>query len=137
MVSKFQNNTRNFPISANSAKKNQVRQKEIIPINKEIEISDQKKQKYFKNVPFFDFLHAEEELGFSFSEFAKNGFGEFINSIYAEDFINLRKCYITRNYIQVRFLTHKFKSPFGFILIKKGFFVATWLRINVKICNQQ
>ena len=78
-----------------------------------IEISDDKKQKYFKNIPFYNFMHAEEELGFSFSDFAKNNFAEFLNTCYVEDFINLRKNFIMRNYVAVRFLAHKFKSPFG------------------------
>ena len=99
-----------------------------------VEISDDKKQKYFVNTPYFNFLHAEEELGFLFSDFAKNNFGEFIQTCYVVDLINLRKSYIMRNFVQVRFLAHKFKSPFGYFISKKlDYFVVRWSKIHVKI----
>ena len=77
------------------------------------DIPDDIKQKYFYKPPFYNFIYAEEELGFNFSEFSKNQFHDFLKSIFVVDLINLRKNYIQRNYIQVRFLAHKFKSPFG------------------------
>lgn len=76
------------------------------------EIPDDVKQRFFVNVPFFDFIYAEEELGFNFNEFAKNSFGDFIEMVYVQDLIGLRKAYIQRDMIRVRFLAHKFKSPF-------------------------
>ena len=80
--------------------------------DKELVISDELKQKYFVNPPFYNFIYAEEELGFSFSDFAKNNFSDFLNTCYLTDLISLRKAYIIRNLSQVRFLAHKFKSPF-------------------------
>jgi len=78
-------------------------------------ISDDKKQKFFENLPYFNFAHAEEEHGFSFQDFAKNNFGEFLQKCYVEDFINMRKFYIMRNLRDVRFLVHRLKSPFTLI----------------------
>ena len=79
-----------------------------------VEISDYKKQKYFKNLPYYNFLQAEEELGFSFADFSKNDFADFLNTCYVNDFIILRRNFIMRNFTTVRFLLHKFKSPFGY-----------------------
>ena len=82
--------------------------------NKELIIPFEIKEKYFINRPYFNFIYAEEELGFNFSNFAKNDFAEFLNTSYAIDLINLRKYYLIRNFSEVRFLSHKFKSPFGY-----------------------
>ena len=78
----------------------------------EIVISDELKQKYFVYQPYFNFKYAEEELGFNFSDFAQEGFGDFLHTVYVCDLIQLRKAYIMRDYNSVRFLAHKFKSPF-------------------------
>ena len=86
----------------------------------DIIIPDEVKQKYFINVPYYNFIYAEDELGFCFSEFAKNNFGEFLQTCYVLDLIKLRKSYILRNFSEVRFIAHKFKSPFGFELINLG-----------------
>ena len=102
--------------------KNYIQSRQKIPNKKVVsttkyvemeEIPDEIKQKYFNKPPYYNFLYAEDELGFNFSEFAKNQFHDFLKSIYVVDLINFRKYYIQRNYIQVRFLAHKFKSPFG------------------------
>ena len=86
----------------------------VLPIE-HIYITDEQKQKYFKKMPFYNFAYAEEELGFTFCDFAKNNFGEFLSTCYVTDLINLRKNYIMRNLVQVRFIAHKLKSPFGYI----------------------
>lgn len=75
-------------------------------------ISDGLKIRYFIKEPFYNFIYAEEELGLNFSDLSKNGFQEFLQSIYLNDLIQLRKAYIKRNYGSIRFLSHKFKSPF-------------------------
>ena len=100
------------------------KKKQIIPIQKNvrlnnnnedisIEISTEIKQKYFTNPPYFNFLYAEEELGINFLEFSKNQFHDFLKCVFVEDFINIRKCYIQRNLIKLRFHAHKLKSPLG------------------------
>ncbi len=87
---------------------------------KTLNIPDELKQKYFINLPYFNFIYAEEELGFSFTDFAKNNFNDFLTTCYLHDLISLRKNYILRNMSQVRFLAHKFKSPFGYISFYSG-----------------
>lgn len=88
--------------------------------NKELVFSDEFKQKNFVNLPYYNFIYAEEELGFSFSDFAKNNFSDFLTNCYINDLINLRKHYIMRNMSQVRFIAHKFKSPFGYSNFNQG-----------------
>jgi hypothetical protein len=79
----------------------------------ETEIPDDVKQNYFVRLPFFNFLYAEDELGFNFKEFSRNNFYEFLKGTYLNDLIALRRNYIQRNLIQVRYFAHKFKSPFA------------------------
>ena len=108
-------NNQNRNIKHNQITKTSTTQKTApTPQVENEDIPDEIKQKYFINQPYFDFIFAEEELGFNFADFAKNHFYEFLRSIYLVDLIAMRKAYIMRNYVQVRFLAHKFKSPFGY-----------------------
>lgn len=74
--------------------------------------SDELRQRFFVNPPFFNFLYAEDELGLNFNELCEEGFANFLENIYHHDLIELRKSYIKRDYAVIRFISHKFKSPF-------------------------
>ena len=105
-------NNRNKKITYQTTTSTQKTNATQQPEKENQEIPDEIKQKYFVNPPYFDFLYAEEELGFNFADFSKNQFSDFLQSIYVTELISLRKAYISRNIVQVRFLSHKFKSPF-------------------------
>ena len=81
-------------------------------VSKQSILSDEQKKKYLVNLPFYNFIYAEEELGFSFTDFSKNNFSEFLQSCFINDLIRLRKFYILRNMTEVRFIAHKLKSLF-------------------------
>jgi hypothetical protein len=75
-------------------------------------ISEEMKKAHFIKQPYYNFIYAEEELGLNFLDLSFDGFREFLETIYLKDLIELRKAYIKRDYITIRFLSHKFKSPF-------------------------
>lgn len=63
------------------------------------------------NSPFFDFVEAEN-FGFDIETFQQDGFDLFITTTILSDFIRMRKCFISRDIIDVRFIAHKFKGCF-------------------------
>ncbi len=76
-------------------------------------ISEEMKKAHFIKQPYYNFIYAEEELGLNFLDLSKNGFREFLETIYLNDLIQLRKAYIKRDYGTIRFLSHKLISPFA------------------------
>lgn len=68
-------------------------------------------QALLKNNPYFDFIEAED-FGFDLDSFQNDGFKVFVNSSIIRDFIKMRKNYILRDLISVRFIAHKFKGCF-------------------------
>ncbi len=62
--------------------------------------------------PFFDWKAAQREYGLEFLLISKNGYEEFIEEKFLNDFITLRKCYIQRDFSGIRFWIHKFKGSF-------------------------
>jgi len=67
-----------------------------------------------KDENFFNFTLAEEDFGFDYDSFIKDGFVKFLEQTFIRDFIEFRKNYLMRNYSQVRFLAHKFKGSFKY-----------------------
>ena len=68
-------------------------------------------QAKMKNNPYFDFIEAED-FGFDIDSFQIEGFKVFVTSSLIRDFIKIRKNYIIRDLICVRFIAHKFKGCF-------------------------
>jgi hypothetical protein len=68
--------------------------------------------KNLKNLPYFDFLEAIENYGFDFAIFSADGFSKFIKETYMNNFIELRKAFILRDFLKIRFYAHKFKGSF-------------------------
>jgi hypothetical protein len=64
------------------------------------------------NKPFYDWKLAQREYGLVFSIISEDGFDAFVQEKFLVDFITLRKCYIQRDYVGVRFWVHKFKGSF-------------------------
>ena len=64
------------------------------------------------NKPFYDWKQAQREYGLVFSIISENGFDAFVQEKFITDFITLRKCYILRDYVGIRFWVHKFKGSF-------------------------
>jgi hypothetical protein len=75
-------------------------------------LTDELRQNYFIHPPFFNFIYAEDELGLNFLELSEDGFSEFLYTIFTTNLIDMRKAYIRREYSIIRFISHKFKSPF-------------------------
>jgi len=67
-----------------------------------------------KDEKYFNFTIAQDEFGFDYESFIKDGFKTFLEETFIKDFIDCRKCYISRNYGQVRFIAHKFKGSFQY-----------------------
>lgn len=65
----------------------------------------------FVNRPFFDWKEGEEEFG-AFGAIYKDGFKSFINEKFRIEFVEMRKCYIKRDFGDIRFWAHKFKGSF-------------------------
>jgi hypothetical protein len=65
----------------------------------------------YTSPPFFDWKVAEEEYG-AFGAILKDGFESFIHEKFNLELIALRKCYITRDYLGIRFWIHKYKGSF-------------------------
>lgn len=63
------------------------------------------------NAPYFDLVQAEN-FGFDIETFQLEGFGIFITKTILCDFIRMRKSFIARDIIDVRFIAHKFKGCF-------------------------
>ena len=63
------------------------------------------------NAPYFDFIEAEN-FGFDIETFQLEGFKLFVTGTILSDFIRMRKSYIARDIIDVRFIAHKFKGCF-------------------------
>jgi hypothetical protein len=68
-------------------------------------------REYLTNSPYFDFNTAIEDFGFDFEPFKANNFHDFVESL-IQDYTNLRKNYILRNYRQFRSEIHKLKGMF-------------------------
>jgi len=68
-------------------------------------------QALMRNNPYFDFIEAED-FGFDIDSFQSDGFKVFVTSSVIRDFIKMRKNYIIRDLISVRFIAHKFKGCF-------------------------
>jgi hypothetical protein len=68
-------------------------------------------REYLTNSPHFDFNTAIEDFGFDFEPFKENNFHDFVESL-IQDYTNLRKNYILRNYRQFRSEIHKLKGMF-------------------------
>jgi hypothetical protein len=66
----------------------------------------------YVNKPFFDWKTAEEEFGLVFNIFSENGFENFIQEKFLGDLFYLRKCFILRDYMGIRFVLHKFRGSF-------------------------
>ena len=67
--------------------------------------------KYYINAPYFDFIEAEN-YGFDIDSFKAEGFKLFVTTTILRDFIRMRKNFISRDIIDVRFMAHKFKGCF-------------------------
>ncbi len=65
-----------------------------------------------KNLPYFDFEEAVENYGFDFTIFESEGFAKFLCETYINNFIELRKAFIMKDLIKLRFYAHKFKGSF-------------------------
>lgn len=65
----------------------------------------------FINLPYFDFIEAEN-FGFDIESFQLDGFQLFVTTTILKDFKRMRKNYISRDIIEVRFIAHKFKGCF-------------------------
>jgi hypothetical protein len=72
---------------------------------------DAANQALMTNNPYYDFLEAEE-FGFDIDSFQCDGFKVFVTSSLLQDFIKIRKNYIIRDLISVRFIAHKLKGCF-------------------------
>jgi hypothetical protein len=68
-------------------------------------------QAFMINKPFFDFVEAEES-GFDFNSFKNEGFKVFVKSSLLRDFIKIRRNYIIRDFISVRYIANKLKGCF-------------------------
>lgn len=64
------------------------------------------------NLPYFDFNLAIEDYGLDFQEFSADGFSAFLEETYLDNFIQLRKNFINKDFSKVRFYAHKFKGVF-------------------------
>ncbi len=64
------------------------------------------------NKPFYDWKQAQREYGLVFTIISEDGFDAFVQEKFLTDFITLRRCYILRDYVGVRFWVHKFKGSF-------------------------
>lgn len=69
-------------------------------------------EKLMKNIPYFDFIEAED-FGFDIQSFQSDGFKVFVKCSLISDFIKMRKNFITRDLLSVRFFAHKFKGCFS------------------------
>jgi hypothetical protein len=67
-----------------------------------------------KDGDFYNFSLAQEEFGFDYESFIQFGFKTFLEETFIKDLIDFRKSYISRNYISVRFIAHKFKGSFAY-----------------------
>jgi hypothetical protein len=65
-----------------------------------------------KNLPYFDFIEAIENYGFDFELFSADGFSKFLRETYLNNFIELRKAFILKDFLKIRFFAHKFKGSF-------------------------
>lgn len=63
------------------------------------------------NLPYYDFVEAEN-YGFDIDSFKADGFKLFVTTTILRDFIRMRKNFIARDIIDVRFMAHKFKGCF-------------------------
>ena len=66
-----------------------------------------------KNLPYYDFIEAED-FGFDLESFQNDGFKVFVNSSVIRDFIKMRKNFVERDMISLRFIAHKFKGCFRY-----------------------
>ncbi len=63
------------------------------------------------NPPYFDFVEADN-FGFDIETFQYEGFKLFITTTILTDFIRMRKSFIARDIMDVRFIAHKLKGCF-------------------------
>ncbi len=90
---------------------------------------------------YYNFFLAQEEYGFDYESFIKDGFKNFLEDTFIKDLIDLRKSYISRNYMQVRFIAHKFKGSFKYNIklncrLMYGFYISnTCYEIQEKLDN--
>jgi hypothetical protein len=82
--------------------------------NKESDCDDDEMEftEVYINKPFYDWKQAQREYGLVFSIISEDGFDSFVQEKFISDFITLRKCYILRDYVGIRFWVHKFKGSF-------------------------
>ena len=66
----------------------------------------------YTNKPFFDWKLAKVDFGLDFEIIGDNGFETFFQEKFIEDYIELRKSYIKRDFLGFRFIAHKFKGSF-------------------------
>jgi hypothetical protein len=66
-----------------------------------------------ENPPYFNIYESIESYGLELDSFMENGFEQFIQHTFLNDFIEFRKAYIVRDFIKLRFYAHKFKGSFA------------------------
>ena len=82
-------------------------------------MSDLISKELLKNGEIYDFDTAMNDYGFPFDDYLETCFESFIKSTFIKDFITLRKAISDRSYEDIRFYTHKFKSPFQLMCSEK------------------
>ena len=82
-------------------------------------MSDQIPKELLKNGEIYDFDTAMNDYGFPFDDYLETCFESFIKSTFIKDFITLRKAFADHSYDDIRFYTHKFKSPFQLMCSEK------------------
>ena len=82
-------------------------------------MSDQISKDLLKNGEIYDFDTAMNDYGFPFDDYLETCFESFIKSTFIKDFITLRKAFADHSYDDIRFYTHKFKSPFQLMCSEK------------------
>jgi len=89
-------------------------QKQFYDENKDQDYDDDdiKFTEIYINKPFYDWKQAQREYGLVFTIISENGFDSFVQEKFIADFTTLRKCYIMRDYVGIRFWVHKFKGSF-------------------------
>lgn len=78
-----------------------------------MENQENEETKFYINQPFYDFIEAEN-FGFDIDSFKSDGFKLFVTTTILRDFIRMRKNFISRDIIDVRFIAHKFKGCFRY-----------------------
>lgn len=82
-------------------------------------MSDQINKELLKNGEIYDFDTAMNDYGFPFDDYLETNFESLIKTTFIKEFMILRKAISDHNYEEIRFYSHKFKSPFRMMCSEK------------------